>query len=104
MKIPKHWGIKLNKKEHRGRIKKSDAKYKAMIAAIQSELWSTVLYAVIITLFMAVKSERFTENLINFFTGIAKVIKSLATSAFSAGMWCAWAVNLLYRKEIHRMV
>ena len=80
-------------KEHRGRIKKSDAKYKAMIAAIQSELWSTVLYAVIITLFMAVKSERFTENLINFFTGIAKVIKSLATSAFSAGMWCARAAN-----------
>ena len=80
-------------KEHRGRIKKSDAKYKAMIAAIQSELWSTVLYAVIITLFMAVKSERFTENLINFFTGIAKVIKSLVTSAFSAGMWCARAAN-----------
>ena len=42
---------------------------------------------------MAVKSERFTENLINFFTGIAKVIKSLATSAFSAGMWCARAAN-----------
>ena len=35
------------------------------------------------------KSERFTENLINFFTGIAKVIKSLATSALSAGVWCA---------------
>lgn len=80
-------------KEHRGRIKKSDAKYKAMIAAIQSELWSTVLYAVIITLFMAAKSECFTENLINFFKEIAKVIKSLATSALSAGMWCARAAN-----------
>jgi hypothetical protein len=76
-------------KEHRGRIKKSDAKYKAMIAAIQSELWSTVLYAVVITLFMAAKSECFTENLINFFTGIAKVIKSLATNALSAGVWGA---------------
>ena len=29
------------------RIKKSDAKYKAMIVAIQSELWSTVLYTVL---------------------------------------------------------
>lgn len=76
-------------KEHRGRIKKSDAKYRAMIAAIQSELWSTVVYAVIITLFMAAKSECFTENLINFFAGIAKMIKSLATSALSAGVWCA---------------
>ena len=80
-------------KEHKARIKKSDAKYRAMIAAIQSELWSTVLYAVVITLFMAAKSECFTENLTDFFIGIAKVIKSLATSAFSAGMWCARAAN-----------
>ena len=32
--------------EHYTEIKKSDAKYKAMIVAIQSELWSTVLYTV----------------------------------------------------------
>ncbi len=38
---------------------------------------------------MAAKSECFTENLASFFIGIVTLIKSLATNALSAGVWCA---------------
>jgi hypothetical protein len=76
-------------KKHIKQIKRSDAKYKAMIAAIQSELWITVIYATILTVFMAARSRCFTDNLTSFFTGIAIAVKALITNAYTSGIWCA---------------
>ena len=95
-------------KEYRKKHREQNAAYLARNAALNTRLFSSILYAAIVTLLAAVKSERFLFDLERFITKAGKHMINYGSIAMQVGMKaskiCDQISNLYVQDVISQLI